>query len=228
MTPTTVGVCKETVTGEHRVALVPGDVRALTATGLRTLVETGAGNSAGFPDRAYQDAGARTVSRDALLGDSDVLVSVRAPNLGVGQHLHRGQVLIALLEPSVIPFQMRRWADDGVSTVSMDLVPSGRDFALPTDAVASRARRPTRQPDAVVQSFDADPRARPAQIPAAASVAWSRNIVALLARMRRDGSPVIDLSDPVQAAMVVTHDGLVLHEAVWQIILEETALAGLP
>ena len=60
----------------------------------------------------------------------------------------------------------------------------------------------------------------PAQIPTAASSAYAQNIVALLARMQQDGSTVIDLTDPVQAAIVVTHDRLVLNESVWRYILE--------
>ena len=138
--PTTVGVCRETVAGEHRVALVPDGVRALAGMGLRTLVESGAGASAWLPDDDYETVGARIVTRDDLLGGSDVLVSVRPPNLDVGRHLHPGQVLIALLDPLGIPFQMRRWADDGVTALSMDLVPGKWPFAHPMDAVDSQAR----------------------------------------------------------------------------------------
>ncbi|WP_327412430.1 hypothetical protein [Streptomyces sp. NBC_01233] len=50
----------------------------------------------------------------------------------------------------------------------------------------------------------------------------------MLERIVRDGKLQMDPADPVLAVMVVTHGGLVLHRAVWQLILDQTALAGLP
>ncbi|RLU89222.1 NAD(P) transhydrogenase subunit alpha [Streptomyces griseocarneus] len=68
----------------------------------------------------------------------------------------------------------------------------------------------------------------PADIPAAASTAYARNVVALVEHIVRDDGLWIDLDDPVQRAMVVTHDSLVHDQDVWRLILEQTAVAGLP
>ncbi|MEX2984235.1 NAD(P) transhydrogenase subunit alpha [Streptomyces sp. C36] len=68
----------------------------------------------------------------------------------------------------------------------------------------------------------------PEGIPVAASTAYARNVTALLAHLVRDGELWIEPDDPVQKAMLVTHDGLVRAEDVWQLILEQTAVAGLP
>jgi H+-translocating NAD(P) transhydrogenase subunit alpha len=54
----------------------------------------------------------------------------------------------------------------------------------------------------------------PAQVPAAASTAYSHNIVALLAELIRDGTLTIDPADEIQAGVVVTHQGTVIHPAV--------------
>jgi NAD(P) transhydrogenase subunit alpha len=54
----------------------------------------------------------------------------------------------------------------------------------------------------------------PASVPQAASTAYSRNVAAMLAFLVRDGELAIDLDDEVQAAVVVTHDGLVIHPHV--------------
>jgi len=54
----------------------------------------------------------------------------------------------------------------------------------------------------------------PAQMPAAASAAYSHNIVALLAELVRDGALTIDPADEIQAGVVVTHQGTVIHPAV--------------
>jgi proton-translocating NAD(P)+ transhydrogenase subunit alpha len=54
----------------------------------------------------------------------------------------------------------------------------------------------------------------PAQMPTAASTAYSHNIVALLAELIRDGALTIDPADEIQAGVVVTHQGTVIHPAV--------------
>jgi NAD(P) transhydrogenase subunit alpha len=53
----------------------------------------------------------------------------------------------------------------------------------------------------------------PAQMPVAASNAYSRNISALLTHLISGGAIVIDLDDEIQAGVVVTHDGAVVHPA---------------
>ena len=54
----------------------------------------------------------------------------------------------------------------------------------------------------------------PASMPTAASAAYSRNISALLLYLTADGSLAYDPSDEVQAAVVITHDGRVVHQGV--------------
>ena len=69
--PLNVGVPAETIAGERRVSITPAVVPALVKLGVATvLVESGAGEAAGFPDDAYEDKGAtdriarRRVGRD--------------------------------------------------------------------------------------------------------------------------------------------------------------------
>ena len=54
----------------------------------------------------------------------------------------------------------------------------------------------------------------PAQVPTAASAAYSHNIAALLAELIRDGALTIDPADEIQAGVVITHQGQVIHPAV--------------
>jgi H+-translocating NAD(P) transhydrogenase subunit alpha len=54
----------------------------------------------------------------------------------------------------------------------------------------------------------------PAQVPTAASTAYSHNVVALLAELIHDGALTIDPADEIQAGVVVTHQGQVIHPAV--------------
>ena len=57
-----------------------------------------------------------------------------------------------------------------------------------------------------------------ATVPAAASTAYARNVTALLRHIVRDGELAIDTSDPIQAGVVVTHDGQVVHPAVAELL----------
>jgi NAD(P) transhydrogenase subunit alpha len=58
-------------------------------------------------------------------------------------------------------------------------------------------------------------------MPRAASTAYSRNVASLLATLLRDGRIAIDLADEVQAGVVITYDGEVVHPGV----LERLALS---
>ncbi|HET8661368.1 MAG TPA: NAD(P) transhydrogenase subunit alpha [Micromonosporaceae bacterium] len=53
-----------------------------------------------------------------------------------------------------------------------------------------------------------------ATVPIAASAAYSRNVTALLTHLVRDGRPAIDRTDEIQAGVVVTHLGRVVHPVI--------------
>jgi NAD(P) transhydrogenase subunit alpha len=60
----------------------------------------------------------------------------------------------------------------------------------------------------------------PSTMPQAASTAYARNLVALLAALMPKGSVALDLGDEIQAAVVVTHGGKVVHRRVRELIDE--------
>ena len=60
----------------------------------------------------------------------------------------------------------------------------------------------------------------------AASQAYARNLAALLALVVRDGALVIDPADEVVGAMLVTHDGAVVHSRVAQALSDASAPEG--
>ncbi|MBI4581318.1 MAG: NAD(P)(+) transhydrogenase (Re/Si-specific) subunit alpha, partial [Planctomycetes bacterium] len=125
-----IGVVKESFPGERRVVLVPGVLAALTKAGLETVIESGAGLPAGFPDAEYQEKGAVIASdRRQVLRDADVLLHVRAlgANLQAGRDdlhvLHKGQTVIGLCEPLMEPAAAKELADRGVNLFAMELIP---------------------------------------------------------------------------------------------------------
>jgi NAD(P) transhydrogenase subunit alpha len=56
--------------------------------------------------------------------------------------------------------------------------------------------------------------ALPSTMAPAASAAYARNVSALLLYMVKDGQLAVDLSDDLQAGVVITHDGHVVHPAL--------------
>jgi alanine dehydrogenase len=75
-----IGILKEIKPFEHRVSLTPDAVKALTAEGNALYVESGAGNSAGFPDKDYESAGAQIVpTSEKVFKMVEVVLKVQPP-----------------------------------------------------------------------------------------------------------------------------------------------------
>jgi H+-translocating NAD(P) transhydrogenase subunit alpha len=95
----TVGVPRETVSGERRVALVPETIQKLSSTGTKVVVEAGAGQGAFFDDEAYRTAGAEVVDgADAIFTRSDIVAKVQAPTETEIEKIRPGAVLISFLD----------------------------------------------------------------------------------------------------------------------------------
>lgn len=61
-----LGVPKESIDGENRVATTPAVVTKYGKLGLSICVERGAGEGANISDKAYADAGATILSREEV------------------------------------------------------------------------------------------------------------------------------------------------------------------
>lgn len=118
----TVGVPKETADGERRVALVPESVGRLVKDGVDVAVEAGAGASSFYADAAYEEEGATVVDRAAAFG-AEVVLKVQPPSDEEVQMMERRQVLIGFLNPLDQPERAEKLADQGVTALSMELVP---------------------------------------------------------------------------------------------------------
>ena len=62
---------------------------------------------------------------------------------------------------------------------------------------------------------------RAATVPTAASAAFARTVTALLLHMVADGKLAIDLTDEIQAGVVITHDGAVVQPATAALLAEK-------
>jgi NAD(P) transhydrogenase subunit alpha len=125
-----IGVPRETVPGEKRVAVTPEVASKLVKSGFQVTVQMGAGDAAGFSDGDYRSAGA-TLSPTAAdaLGDADAVLKVRRPvfSAALGKNevelLKPNALLIGLLDPRGDQEGLRPIAQRGVTAASMELVP---------------------------------------------------------------------------------------------------------
>ena len=116
-----IGVPKETLPGETRVALVPAHVGPLLKAGLQVAVEQGAGEAAGFTDDAYRGAGAAIVSRAEVFQTADVILQVRSTPPDPA--LRSGQAVLGFADPLGAAAALRGPAAAGVTMLSMELMP---------------------------------------------------------------------------------------------------------
>jgi NAD(P) transhydrogenase subunit alpha len=137
MSALAVGVLRETLAGERRVALVPDTTARLRALGLPVLVESRAGEAAWFPDAAYEAAGARVVDRATVCSDSAVLTCLHAP--ADRAELRAGQILLGLLQPELDPALAQELAEARVTALSLDGLPRTLSRAQSMDALSSQA-----------------------------------------------------------------------------------------
>jgi NAD(P) transhydrogenase subunit alpha len=117
-----IGVPRETVTGERRVALAPESVSRLVKSGVEITVERGAGVPANFPDELYEKAGA-TVGDSAAAWGAGVVVKVQKPTADEATRLANGALLISLLPASTSADLLAQLAAGGVSALALEKVP---------------------------------------------------------------------------------------------------------
>jgi NAD(P) transhydrogenase subunit alpha len=116
-----VGVPKETVPGERRVALAPDLVAKLIKAGLEVHIQPGAGEAAGFLDASYVDAGARLEPNP--LDKADVLLTVQPPSAADIVQIKTGATLIGFLQPYNNAANIKALAGRNVTAFSMELMP---------------------------------------------------------------------------------------------------------
>lgn len=132
-----VGIARERLVGERRVAATPESVRQLEGLGLDVAIESGAGAQAGYADAAYAEAGAEIV-RALELGGIDLLAHVRPLHPATVMSLRPGALTVGLASPSTELPTVRALADARITAFALELVPR-ISRAQSMDALTSQA-----------------------------------------------------------------------------------------
>jgi H+-translocating NAD(P) transhydrogenase subunit alpha len=174
-----VGILKEAADGEKRVALIPAALPALGKSGIEFVVESGAGDNAGFSDDAFREKGAVIVqSAGEVVDAADILVMLRAEfrngSAAAGDRLRSGQVVIGFMDPLSAPAVVQALAARGVTAFAMEMVPR-ITRAQSMDALSSMASIAGYK--AVVMAADSLPRLFPMMTTAAGTISPARVFV---------------------------------------------------
>ena len=132
-----IGVPKERLANETRVAATPKTVEQLLKLGFTVAVESGAGKLASFDDEAFIQAGAEVVD-GAEVWQSPVILKVNAPEESEIALLNPGTTLVSFIWPAQNPALMEKLAARGVTVMAMDSVPR-ISRAQSLDALSSMA-----------------------------------------------------------------------------------------
>jgi len=132
-----VGVAKEPLAGENRVAQTPETTKQLVDLGLNVQVQKGAGVAAGYADADYQKAGAKLVA-SIPLGSVDVLAHVRPLSTATVGKLKAGAITVGLASPASEGPTVKALASKKVTSFALELVPR-ISRAQSMDALTSQA-----------------------------------------------------------------------------------------
>jgi NAD(P) transhydrogenase subunit alpha len=175
-----LGVPRETLPGETRVAMVPAVVSILSKSGIKVLVEHGAGEGAGYRDSDFQQKGAEMVSRDEVFAQAHIIAQVRAAGAAGAQgkddlrRYKKGQIVIGMTDPLGEPGAAKEFAATGATLLALELLPR-ITRAQSMDVLSSMASIAGYK--AVLLAADALPRIMPMMMTAAGTITPARVFV---------------------------------------------------
>ena len=140
-----IGIIKEIMPNERRVAATPDIVKLYVADGFEVLVQSTAGVGSHFSDQDYIDAGATLLEDPQEVYDkSNIILKVKEPQFNHAKNLHeidmmhKGQFLVSFIHPAspANHTMVQRMAERGIIGFTLDGVPR-IPRALPMDPLTS-------------------------------------------------------------------------------------------
>ncbi|MDB5282758.1 MAG: Re/Si-specific transhydrogenase subunit alpha [Bacteroidota bacterium] len=132
-----IGLLKEKE-GEHRVSILPDVVVALVKIQAKVWAEHGAGFRSFEKDEDYTQAGAEVKSREDILSQSDIILSIHSPEFGDIVKMKNGAVLVGIYQPLYHFAIMKDWAEKNITSFSLDMLPR-TSRAQTMDVLSSQA-----------------------------------------------------------------------------------------
>ena len=131
-----IGIPKESLIGETRIAILPADIMQLSSDKLTFIIEEGAGNGSFISDEDYSSVGADIVS-DVYSG-SDLIVQINPPSKEELSKIKDGTALVSLLAPFINHDLVKQLAMKNISSFCLELIPRST-YAQSMDVLSSQA-----------------------------------------------------------------------------------------
>jgi alanine dehydrogenase len=137
-----VGVPKEIKSDEYRVGLTPIAAKEYILHGHQVLVETGAGQGAGYSDEDYAKAGATILpDADAVFAQGQMIIKVKEPQKVEWERLKADHILFTYLHLAPDPAQTEGLLASGCAAIAYETVTDskgGLPLLAPMSEVAGR------------------------------------------------------------------------------------------
>lgn len=137
-----IGTPKEIKNHEYRVGLVPSSVRELVHHGHEVYIQTQAGESIGYSDEIYKEAGAVILqTAEEIFKIADMIVKVKEPQKSEYALLKKDQILFTYLHLAPDPEQAKGLLDSGCVAIAYETVTDnngGLPLLSPMSEVAGR------------------------------------------------------------------------------------------
>ncbi|NEO87197.1 MAG: hypothetical protein F6J87_23500 [Spirulina sp. SIO3F2] len=127
-----IGILRERKQDERRVALRPSQAQELIAQGHTVWVESGAGQAAQYPDRAYQEAGALIAEKAKVLEQCKLLLKVKCPIPEEYSDFRADHVLFTYLhlDENIPPAQINALVQQGFLGIAYEWIEREGDYPL--------------------------------------------------------------------------------------------------
>ena len=137
-----IGLPKESMTGEGRIALIPDTCKKLIDSGHSVFVEATAGDVSGYSDEEYRTAGAEvTGSAEQLYLSAELIVKVKQPLEHDLQYLSARHTVFSYLHLAAYPQLVKKLCELGLTAVPFESVSDdqgGLPLLFPMSAIAGR------------------------------------------------------------------------------------------
>ena len=176
-----IGIPKEILPGENRVAVTPEVVSKYIKAGFTVNIEKNAGMNAGFTDEKYSAAGAKIMEdAEKLYQSSDVILKVQRPieNTQLKKDeldlMKPGTILITFLYALHYTDVVKKCAEKKINVISVDMIPR-TTLAQKMDALSSQANIAGYK--SVIMSADALGKIFPLLMTAAGTISPARVVI---------------------------------------------------
>ena len=140
-----IGIPKEILDNENRVAAIPATVKDYIKKGIEVLVETNAGEGSFISDNDFKSAGATIVDdvKD-LYAKSDFILKVNSPLMNKKLNAHEadmlkdGSAFVSFFQTTMDKESVQKFISKNITGFSMHLVPR-TTLAQKMDALSSQS-----------------------------------------------------------------------------------------